>query len=80
MGGSGTNVHDDQYDIGSVVVRSFNLALRIASAAVVAVGVIPIHTMNDRIALVIGFNLESRVSLFMRLHLLGEERLKIQNS
>ena len=79
MGGSATDVHDNQRDVLRVVEGAFYFAFRISSAAIVSVRIVPIDAMNDRIALVIGFNLESRVSVSKRLHLLAKERLKIEN-
>ena len=43
-----------------------------------AVGIVPIHAVNDRIALV-GFNLKSLATVPMRLHLLREEGLKFDD-
>ena len=44
-----------------------------------AIGVVPIDAMNDRIALVIGFNLKSFATVPMRFHLVREEGLKFDN-
>ena len=44
-----------------------------------AVGVVPIDAVNDRVALVIGFKQESFATVPMRLHLLREEGLKFDN-
>ena len=79
MGGSATDIHDNQHYVFRVVECTFNLAFRIASAAIMTVAVVPIDAVNDGIALIIGFDPESRVSISKRLHLLAKERLKIEN-
>lgn len=79
IGGSATDVHDDQHGIGEIVERPFDLARRTTSTAIETVGIVPVHAMDGGSAVDIGFNLERRISVSIRLHLLGVETLKIKN-
>ena len=73
-----TGVQDNPVNVLSNVEQLFYLLDNLLVAGkVVIVSAFPIHAMNNRHSLVVGFKPEGVVSISMRLHLLGIEGLNL---